>query len=168
LTNTAGAVLDPIVAIRCRITLAPEASMTLDLVTGVTETREQCLALVEKYRDRRLTNRVFGMAWTHSQILLHQLNISEADAKLYNRLASAIIYADPAHRTEAHIIASNQRGQSGLWGYAISGDLPIVLLRIEDAAHIDLVRHLVHAHSYWRQKGLAVNLVILFASIDQK
>ena len=50
--------------------------------------------------------------------------------------------------------------QSGLWGWAISGDLPIVLLRIEDPANIDLVRQLVQAHAYWRLKGLAVDLVI--------
>ena len=54
----------------------------------------------------------------------------------------------------------NRRGQSGLWGYAISGDLPIVLLQIGDAANIELVRQLVQAHAYWRLKGLAVDLVI--------
>ena len=54
----------------------------------------------------------------------------------------------------------NRRGQSGLWGYSISGDLPIVLLQIADPANIDLVRQLVQAHAYWRLKGLAVDLVI--------
>ncbi len=58
------------------------------------------------------------------------------------------------------IIANNSRGQSGLWGYSISGDLPIVLVRIEDATSIDLVRQLVGAHAYWRLKGLPVDLVI--------
>ncbi len=56
--------------------------------------------------------------------------------------------------------SGNRRGQSGLWGYAISGDLPIVLLQIADAANIELVRQLVQAHAYWRLKGLAVDLVI--------
>jgi len=54
----------------------------------------------------------------------------------------------------------NRRDQSGLWGYAISGDLPIVLLQIGDPANIELVRQLVQAHAYWRLKGLAVDLVI--------
>ncbi|HXK36701.1 MAG TPA: cyclic beta 1-2 glucan synthetase, partial [Candidatus Paceibacterota bacterium] len=61
---------------------------------------------------------------------------------------------------EPGVLIKNQRGQSGLWGYAISGDLPIVLLQIEDPANIDLVRQLVQAHAYWRLKGLAVDLVI--------
>ena len=54
----------------------------------------------------------------------------------------------------------NRRGQSGLWGYGISGDLPIVLLRIDDQENIELVRQLVQAHAYWRIKGLMVDLVI--------
>ena len=58
------------------------------------------------------------------------------------------------------ILLRNRRGQSGLWSYAISGDLPIVLLQIGDSENIDLVRQLVQAHAYWRLKGLAVDLVI--------
>ncbi len=84
-----GAVLDPIVAIRCQVTLEPDALVTFDLITGVADTREHCLALVEKYHDRSFANRIFELAWTHGQVLLHQLNISEADAQLYGKLASA-------------------------------------------------------------------------------
>ena len=153
--------LDPIVAIRYRITLDPEESATINMVSGVGETRDAALSLVEKYQDRRLADRVFDLAWTHGHVLLRQFNASEADAQLYGRLASSIIYASasPTSRS-ASVLIKNHRGQSGLWGHAISGDLPIVLLRIEDLANIDLVRQLVQAHAYWRQKGLAVDLVI--------
>jgi len=161
LSGTDGAVLDPIVAIRFEITLEPGASVTLDQITGISETRAHCLELIEKYRDRRLSNRVFGLAWTHNQVLLRQLNASEADAQLYSQLAGSIIYSNPNLRAPADVLMSNQRGQSGLWGYAISGDLPIVLLHIEDIANIELVRQLLQAHTYWRKKGLAVDLVIL-------
>ena len=85
---------------------------------------------------------------------------SEADAQLYGRLAGSVIYANASLRADPSVIIKNHRGQSGLWGYAISGDLPIVLLQIEDPANIDLVRQLVQAHAYWRLKGLAVDLVI--------
>ncbi len=71
-----------------------------------------------------------------------------------------IVYANAALRADTGILVSNRRGQSGLWGYSISGDLPIVLLQIEDSENIDLVRQLVQAHAYWRLKGLAVDLVI--------
>jgi cellobiose phosphorylase len=92
--------------------------------------------------------------------VLRQLNASEADSQLHARLASAVIYASASLRADPSVLVRNRRGQSGLWGYAISGDLPIVLLQIGEAANIDLVRQLVQAHAYWRQKGLAVDLVI--------
>ncbi len=160
LSGSQGSVLDPIVAIRYRITLDPEESATIDMVSGIGETRDVCLGLVEKYQDRRLADRVFDLAWTHSQVVLRQLNATEADAQLYGRLASSVIYANSSLRADPGVLIKNRRGQSGLWGYAISGDLPIVLLQIGDPANIDLVRQLVQAHAYWRSKGLAVDLVI--------
>jgi len=160
LSDSEGSVLDPVVSIRCRMTLEPEESATIDMVYGIGETREAALSLAGKYQDRHLADRVFDLAWTHGQVLLRQLNASEADAQLYGRLASSIIYANASLRAEQGVLVKNRRGQSGLWGYAISGDLPIALLQIEDLANIDLARQLVQAHAYWRLKGLAVDLVI--------
>jgi cyclic beta-1,2-glucan synthetase len=160
LSNTAGSVLDPVAASRCTITLEPEQAITVDIVYGVSETRGACVALAEKYQDRRLADRVFELAWTHAQVVLRQLNASESDAQLYGRMASAVIYMQGTLRADASILLRNRRGQSGLWGYAISGDLPIVLLQISSADNIELVRQLVQAHAWWRLKGLAVDLVI--------
>jgi cellobiose phosphorylase len=160
LSGSAGSVLDPIVAIRRCITLEPQQSATIDMVFGIGETREACLALAGKYQDRHLADRVFDLAWTHSWVTLRQINANESDAQLYGRLASSVLYANASLRADAGVLMKNRRGQSGLWGYAISGDLPIVLARIGDAANIDLVRQLVQAHAYWRLKGLAVDLVI--------
>lgn len=140
--------------------LEPEGSVTINIVSGIGATRDEALRLVEKHQDRRLADRVFDLAWTHGQVLLRQLNASESDAQLYRRLANSILYANPALRAEPGVLLRNRRGQSGLWGYAISGDLPIVLLQIEDPDNIELVRQLVQAHAYWRLKGLAVDLVI--------
>jgi cellobiose phosphorylase len=160
LSGSEGPVLDPIVSIRCQLVLDPEESVTVDLVSGIGEARDLCLRLVDKYQDRRLADRVFELSWTHSQVVLRQLNTTEADAQLYGRLAGSILYANGSLRAEAAVLSKNRRGQSGLWGYAISGDLPILLLQIEDPSNIDLVRQLVQAHAYWRLKGLAVDLVI--------
>ena len=160
LSGSAGSVLDPIIAIRHRITLEPEQAATIDMVSGVGATRDAALSLAGKYQDRHLADRVFELAWTHSQVVLRQINATEADAQLYGRLASSVIYANSSLRADAGVLGKNRRGQSGLWGYAISGDLPIVLLQIGDLANIDLVRQLVQAHAYWRLKGLSVDLVI--------
>ena len=160
LSGSAGAVLDPILAIRVRVLLDPGQSVTIDQVLGAAASRETVLALVAKYKDPRLADRVVELAWTHAQVILQQINASETDARLYARLANSIVFANTALRADPSVIARNRRGQSGLWGYAISGDLPIVLLRMSDAANMELVRQMVQAHAYWRLKGLAVDLVI--------
>ena len=129
-------------------------------MTGVAETREASLLLVEKYRDRRLADRVFELAWTHSQVLLRQINATEGDAQLFGQLAGAVVYCNPALRADPGVLAQNRRGQSGLWSYSISGDIPIVLVQIADTTSMDLVRQIVQAQAYWRLKGLTVDLMI--------
>ena len=161
LSNTTGSVLDPITSLRRTVTLAPHATARVDLVMGMAESRDAALALVEKYYNPRMTDRALDLAWTHSQVTLRHLDASEADAQLYARLAGGLIYANPARRAAPSVLLSNRRGQSGLWGYGISGDAPIVLLRISDPDRIEIVQQLLQAHSYWRMKGLPVDLVIL-------
>jgi cyclic beta-1,2-glucan synthetase len=160
LSGSQGSVLDPIVAIRYQIILEPGQSATANLVSGMGDTRDGCVQMVDKYQDRYLAERVFDLAWTHSQVVLRQLNATEADAQSFGRLASSILYSNHSLRAEDSVLSNNRRTQSGLWGYAISGDLPIVLLQIGDMENIDLVRQLVQAHAYWRLKGLVVDLVI--------
>jgi cyclic beta-1,2-glucan synthetase len=157
-----GSVLDPIVSIRRTLRLEPDEEVVLDIVLGMHDTRDGAIHLVDKYQDRHLTDRVFELAWTHSQVVLRQLNATETDAQMYSRLAGSVLYPNALLRADPSIVARNNRGQSGLWAYAISGDLPIVLMHIRDAANIELARELVQAHAYWRLKGLVVDLVIWY------
>ena len=166
LSNTVGSVLDPIVSLRRTVTLPPHGTAIINLVLGVTESREAALAHVEKYQSLHMAERAFDLAWTHSQVTLHHLNVTETEAQLYGRLAGALIYADPARRANPGVLLNNRRGKNGLWSYGISGDIPLILLRISDAEKIELVRQLIRAHSYWRMKGLPVDLVILHEDVS--
>lgn len=160
LGNTEGSVLDPIVAIRRTVRIMPDQTARVDIITGMADTRQAAVSLAEKYHDPRLADRVFELAWTHSQVVLRQLNATEAEAQTYGRLAGSVIYPSSLRRANAGVLARNKRGQSGLWGYGISGDLPVVLVRISDRAKMDLIREIVQAHAYWRMKGLVTDLVI--------
>ncbi len=161
LSNTDGSVLDPIVAIRRRIRLLADESVAVQIISGIADTREAALALLDKYCDKHFVERAFEMAWFQSQEVLRHLNASEADAQLYGRLASSVIYSSALRRAPPETIARNRLGQSVLWRFGVSGDLPIVLIRIGDINHIDQVKQMLQAHSYWRKKGLVVDLVIL-------
>ena len=72
-----------------------------------------------------------------------------------------MLYADPALRPSSDTIRRGGGGPAALWAQGISGDLPIVLVRIDDIEDIAIVRQLLRAHEYWRMKQLAVDLVIL-------
>ncbi len=160
LSGTDGSVLDPIVAIRNSVVLAPDETVIVDMVYGAAQSRAHCVALVDKYQDAHHKDRAFELAWTHNQVVLQQINASESSAQLYCRLANSILFMNPALRADSSVLCNNNRGQSGLWPYAISGDLPIVLLKIEEHTDISLVHQLIQAHSYWRLKGLHVDVVI--------
>ena len=92
---------------------------------------------------------------------LHHLGIEQDEAHLFQRLANRILFSDPSLRPSAAVLAKNERGASGLWGYGISGDLPIVIVRIDEVEDLEIVRQLLRAHEYWRLKLLDVDLVIL-------
>jgi len=161
LSNTDGTVLDPMVAIRQGLVIDAETSANWHFVSGIAETRAAALALIEKYRDPSFAARAFDMAWSHSQLVLSQVQATEAEAQLYAQLASSVIHANPLHRAGTGILTRNRLGQSSLWAFGISGDLPIVLMRIADVHRSELVRQVLQAHAYWREKGLEVDLVIL-------
>ncbi len=152
--------LDPCVALRRTVELAADQSISLDLILGAAPTREAALELVSKYQDSRMADRVLESAQPHSQAVLEQLGTSEVDAHLYGQLASAVLFPLGTYRAPRSILRRNRRGQAGLWGYAISGDLPIVLLTVSDADNLPLVRDLLMAHAHWRMRGLSCDLVI--------
>jgi cyclic beta-1,2-glucan synthetase len=161
LNGADGSVLDPIVAIRCRLTLKAGEVLTIGFISGMAETRQHAEALIDKYQDQQLADRVFDLAGIHGNVVLRQLDITEAEAQLYGELASSILYASQYRRAHPPVLLKNTRGQSNLWAYSISGDVPIVLLHIGDPSKIQLAAKLLQAHAYWQLKGLIVDLVIL-------
>ncbi len=160
LSGTAGPVLDPCAALRRAVELPSDGSARLDLIIGTAPTREAAMALVAKYQDHRMADRIFEVAATHSRAVLSYLGASEAEIQRYEQMASAVIFPIGVFRAPGGILRRNRKGQSGLWEYSISGDLPIVLLRVSHADNLYLVRDLLRMHAYWRMMGLQTDLVI--------
>jgi cyclic beta-1,2-glucan synthetase len=161
LSGTTGVVLDPIVSLRQRIRLAPGTTVRLCFATGMASDRETVEALARKYHDPSATARTFALAMTHAESGLRHLGISAEDAVLFERLASRVLGTDGSLRASADAIASNELGQSGLWPHAISGDLPILLVRVIGDEDVPLVRQVLQAQEYWRLKGLSADVVIV-------
>ena len=160
LSNTTGAVLDPIVSLRQSLRIPPGGTARVAFTTGFAASEEEARRLIEKYHDRRAVARALALASTHSQIELRHLGLSVEDTMRFQRLAGRIVYGDPRLRS-ATAIRTNLRGQHELWKYGISGDIPIVLAKVADGSGLPLVRDLLKAHEYLRLKGLALDLVVI-------
>ena len=161
LSNTVGTVLDPVFALRQRVRIAPGKAARIAFWTVVAASRKALLDLVDRHHDRSAFDRARTLAWTQGQVQLRYLDVDAQEAADFQRLAAPIFYADPRFRPSRMAIQRAAGPQSGLWPHAISGDLPIVLVRIDDIADIGQVRQLLRAHEYWRMKRLAVDLVII-------
>ena len=161
LSNTVGTVLDPVFALRRRMRVEPGEIARIDFWTVVASSRAGLLDLIDKHRDTTAFERAATLAWTQAQVQLRHLGIDHGEAALFQRVAGHVLYASPKLRPPSDAIKRGGGGQPGLWSLGISGDLPIVLLRIADAENIHIARQLLRAHEYWQMKQLAVDLVIL-------
>jgi cyclic beta-1,2-glucan synthetase len=161
LSNTSGPVLDPIFSLRRRVRIPRGATVRISFWTCAAETREAVLDLADKHRDAHAFDRAATLAWTQAQIQLRHLGIGADDAHVYQRLANHVLYSDPVLRPPPDVLRRGCRKVSTLWANGISGDRPIVLLRIEDENDLALVRQMLRAHDYWKMKQLAADLVIL-------
>jgi cyclic beta-1,2-glucan synthetase len=161
LSNTVGAVLDPIWSLRARVRVEPGATAHVVFTTAVADSREAALTLADKYHDASVFEPTASQARARAQVELHHLQASVEDAHLYQRLAGLMIYSHPALRPRPHVLELNEKTQSALWAYGIGGDLPILVVRIGDARDLPLVRQALHAHEYLRAKRFTFDLVIL-------
>ena len=161
LSNTVGAVLDPIVSIRRRVKIKPGETCVIAFTTSIASSKEEAISLAKKYSEFHNVNRVFELAWSHTQVDMKYLGIKSTQANLYQVLASKILFLNSTFKQREEYIKKVKKGQFTLWGYGISGDLPIILLIVRENKDKDLVRQLLNAHEYLSLKGLKVDLVII-------
>ena len=161
LTDTTGTVLDPIFSLRRRVRIPAGATAKVAFWTMVAPTRAEVLDQADKHHDSNAFDRVVTLAWTQAQVQLHHLRVDADEAHLFQRLANRVLYSDPTLRPSQDVLKRGEGGPALLWGSGISGDLPIVLVRIDEPEDLEIVRELVRAHEYWQMKRFDVDLVIL-------
>lgn len=161
LTGSTGTVLDPVFALRTRLRLAPGTTARATYWTMVGSTRRAVLDLIDKHHDVTAFERAAALAWTQAQVQLRHLGLTAGDAGQFQRLASHLIFASPGLRAASEVIAQGAAAQPGLWSLGVSGDLPIILLRIADIEDLAVARELLQAMDYWRMKRLAFDVIVL-------
>jgi cyclic beta-1,2-glucan synthetase len=161
LSGTAGAVLDPVFAIRARVKLAPGQSASVAFTTLVARTRERAFELADRYHGPHAAQRALDLAWTSTQIELRELGVSPADAAACQDLAGFILFPDGAGHRAQNGRARRDGWLQTLWAHALSGDWPLVLATIDSRDGLSSLQHLLIAHRYWRLRGVMVDLLVV-------
>ena len=161
LSNSFGTVLDPIAALRRRVRVPAGGTVRCSFWTLAAATRAELLDLIDRHRHASAFDRAAMLAWTQAQIQLRHLAIEAEEAGLYQTVASHILYPGPQMRLASNQMLRGLASQEALWQHGISGDRPIVIVRIDDVEDINVVRQMLRAHEYWRMKQLFVDLVVL-------
>src|SRR6185369_17130301 len=139
LSSTVGPVLDPIFSLRRMVRLSPGESTVLAFTTAIPRDRDEALALASRFGGLAAINCVFDEAVSSVEAQLAELNVTPDDAEAFQRLAAHLLFTNPSLRS-GESVAGNKLGQPGLWPHAISGDLPIVLLRISSEKGLQLTQ----------------------------
>lgn len=161
LADSEGWVLDPVLSLRLRVKIKAGQVARVAFWTLVAASREALLDLVDKHQDRSAYERARTLAWTQAQVQLRHMAIDAEEAASFQQMAAPLLYADPRFRVSSDAIVRGIGSQAGLWPLAISGDLPLLILKIDDHEDLPMVLQLLRAHEYWRTKRLDVDLVIV-------
>jgi len=160
LAGASGGTLDPIMSLSQNIDLKPHAKTRVTFLTLAAPSRAEALEKLSHVQSGQDIHSAFDEVRARSERELLEIGLNAYAIENIQRLYSALIYPVGILRAAPHILAQNIKGQSGLWGFGISGDYPILLVRVRDGES-PLLREALQAFSYWRSRHATVNLVIL-------
>ena len=159
--GTVGTTLDPVMVLSAEIELPPHRQQTLAYILLAADSREAAVALARRYRSLHDLEWPFEHARRNAEVEIADLGLAPRDLRIAQKLLSLVIYPHHALRAPAEVLGGNRLGQPGLWRYAISGDLPILLVRIAGTEDTPLLRFVLRVQRLWRRRGVAVDVVIL-------
>ncbi len=161
LSGTTGATLDPICALQAEVVLSPYQTAQIAFITIAARSRREVLETARRYHRWLQLHRANEEMRAQVETELAQLDLTSHKVEQFQKLLSPLLYLSNALRADPAILAANTLGQSGLWPFAISGDYPILLVHLKRDEDLDLLNDLLLAHTYWRKRGLMIDLVML-------
>lgn len=160
LDNSEGCTLDPIAALQVGLELGPYERRELCFLSITAATRESVIEIAERYLTLASIDWAVQDASLETARAVRQLRLGSEALHRAQTLSSLMIHPNGALRATSPGSRANRLGQPSLWGMALSGDLPIMVLRAAQGSS-EILEELVGAHQLWRRMGLETDLVIL-------
>ena len=159
LSSSDGFTLDPVFALRQTLLVPAGKKAHLIYWTIAAPTRAEIDAAVGYFAHEQNFGHEAMQAWTRSQIQLRYIDSDLTESALFKRLASYMIWPDQMLKPSGNL--GKAAPQSALWPMGISGDHPIMVLRIDDTDDIAIARTFLRAQSYFHSRELVTDLVFV-------
>lgn len=160
-SNSAEFSADPIMSLRVSADIEAESSASFYFITGICSGRDSAVKISEELSYIPHLEDINVKFKLQSAIELKYLNISGSELNAFQDLIGPIFYPSIYYRGPEESIRRNWRGQSDLWRFGISGDNPILLLRVKSTEDMWLIKDVFKAYEYLRINKVNVDLVIM-------
>jgi cellobiose phosphorylase len=161
LSNQSGFCNDPIMSLRVTIQLKAKESASVSFITGVGTTKEEVLKIGDELNVAYRVDDIFEKFRLQSEIELKYLEISGTQLNAFQDLITPLFYPIADYRGPVESIRRNFKNQSSLWRFGVSGDTPIIVLRVKSMEDASIIKDALKAYEYFRMNRVQVDLVIL-------
>lgn len=156
-----GIVPDLEIGMKRTMKVAPGEKVSISLIIAVSEEKEKIEENISKYKNEEHIKRVFEISKIRVEEETRYLGIKGKEIEKYQKILSFMLFQNPTKKLYINRLSNRKYNQADLWKYGISGDLPILLLKIKDVNDIYVVEDLLKAYEYFRTKNILIDLVIL-------
>ncbi len=156
-----GLVTEPVVALKRAMKVKKQEKSTVNLIIAVGETKEKVIENIKKYTVEENIKKAFELSKAKNEAQTRYLRIKGAQIREYQKMLSYIIFNNPSKKLNLEKLPKQKYSQSELWKYGISGDLPIILVKIKDSNDTYVVKEVLKAYEFMRTKGFETELVII-------
>lgn len=152
---------DPIIAMRRTINILPSQKVTLNLIIAVSEEKEKVIKLIKENMNNEKITRNMNLAKAKVEAESLYLGVKATDIEKYQNMLKYLIYQNPLKLLMYKGKIPEEAKASELWKFGISGDLPILAIKIRDVSDISVVKDALKAYEYYKVKNIKIDLVIL-------
>lgn len=162
LSKKIGLVTEPIVALKRTIKVKPQEKVTIDFILAVHEDKEKVIENIKKYQSTENVRKEFELSKARVEAESRYLNRKGSDIAIYQKMLSYLVFHNPI---KAQLLENKNTWinyhQSDLWKYGISGDLPIILLKVRNVNDSYVIKEMLKAYEFFRMKSVETEIVIL-------
>lgn len=161
LSKQTGLVTDSVIAMKRTIKILPNQKITIDLIIGISNNKQELLDILDQYKNAGKITETFDLSFARTEAESIYLDVTGRDIETYQTMLSYLMFQNPMKKLELDSIPKKQYMQSELWKFGISGDLPILLVKIKDVNDMYVINEVLKAYEFFRVKNINIDLVIL-------